>query len=163
MVQLRLMQTEDCQVIVGWNAEKDLAYLQQWAGKQVYQYPLTEEQIKARCNVPSSQILMAFDGKEAVGSVELDHIDLRLKTAHICRFLLPDQAQGRGLGSQILKELIRMSFEEMGLERLTLRVYCFNIKAIRCYEKCGFLVSEFHQDKNPYWNGFTMELRKGKQ
>ena len=106
---------------------------------------------------------MAFEQEKAIGSIELDDIDLIRGTARICRFILSDQARGRGLGRRVLWELIQIAFDEMGLNRLTLRVYCFNVGAIRCYQKCGFLVSEFHQDENPYWNAYTMELAKHTQ
>lgn len=163
MIRILPITPHDFQTIADWNADKDADYLCQWAGRKEYQYPLTAAQVADRCNAVNARIFMAFEQEKAIGSIELDDIDLIRGTARICRFILSDQARGRGLGRRVLWELIQIAFDEMGLNRLTLRVYCFNVGAIRCYQKCGFLVSEFHQDENPYWNAYTMELAKHTQ
>jgi RimJ/RimL family protein N-acetyltransferase len=45
---------------------------------------------------------------------------------------------GRGLGTDALEVLIDFGFGELRLERIKLRVYDFNKRAIRAYEKVGF-------------------------
>ena len=47
-------------------------------------------------------------------------------------------AQGRGLGTWAVRELVRIGFEELGLERIWLQVLAGNARAIRTYEKVGF-------------------------
>ena len=64
-----------------------------------------------------------------VGSVELDKVDLDKSTANVCRFILCENMKNKGIG------------------------------AIRCYEKCGFLVKEYFERDDPKWNGYIMELR----
>jgi RimJ/RimL family protein N-acetyltransferase len=46
---------------------------------------------------------------------------------------------GRGYGTDAMRVLMRYAFDELNLERLTLRVFAFNTRAIRSYEKCGFV------------------------
>ena len=58
-----------------------------------------------------------------------------------------------------LKELSRIAFAEMGLVSLSLRVYCFNVSAIRCYENAGFRITAFFEEENSHWNNYSMELK----
>ena len=74
--------------------------------------------------------------------------------------LFAEEARGKGYGAEALKALSRMAFEEMGLVSLSLRVFCFNLSAIRCYEKVGFRMAEYFEEKDPHWNNYSMELKK---
>jgi RimJ/RimL family protein N-acetyltransferase len=47
-------------------------------------------------------------------------------------------AQGRGIGTRAVRELVRVGFEELGLERIWLQVFDVNARAIRAYERAGF-------------------------
>jgi len=51
-------------------------------------------------------------------------------------------------------------FAKTELERLSLRVYCFNLPAIRCYERLGFLVTEYFEETDSHWNNYAMERKK---
>jgi [ribosomal protein S5]-alanine N-acetyltransferase len=45
----------------------------------------------------------------------------------------------KGLGTEITQLILRYAFEELKLHRVDLRVLQYNKRAIRCYEKCGFV------------------------
>jgi RimJ/RimL family protein N-acetyltransferase len=47
-------------------------------------------------------------------------------------------AWGKGCGTAALREVLRIGFEEMCLRRVYLTAFVENLRAIRCYEKCGF-------------------------
>jgi RimJ/RimL family protein N-acetyltransferase len=47
-------------------------------------------------------------------------------------------AQGRGIGTWALAELVRRGFAELGLERIWLQVFAANARAIAAYERVGF-------------------------
>jgi RimJ/RimL family protein N-acetyltransferase len=66
------------------------------------------------------QLLM--DGDEA-------ELRIRIGTA---------QARDRGLGTEVVAELVRIGFQELGLRRIWLQVFKRNERAIRVYEKTGF-------------------------
>lgn len=44
----------------------------------------------------------------------------------------------RGLGSDAVRTMLSVAFEELGLGRVELYCHAENARAIRCYEKCGF-------------------------
>jgi len=59
--------------------------------------------------------------------------------------------QGRGYGTDAMRVLLRHLFDGLGLHRAYLFVHESNQRAIRCYEKCGFV-----------WEGRLREhLREG--
>lgn len=154
------MTSEQAHYLVDWNTGKDADYLIQWSGKSAYQYPLTAEQVETRLSMPGVFVFLMLHNGEPVGSIELDRLEDDPKAACLCRIILSDQLKGNGFGKQMVYKAIQTAFDEMKLERLILRVYCFNVSAIRCYEACGFRVKEYHTDQNPRWNGYTMELIK---
>jgi RimJ/RimL family protein N-acetyltransferase len=45
---------------------------------------------------------------------------------------------GRGYGTETIRLMLRYAFETLELHRVDLRVAEYNVRAIRCYEKCGF-------------------------
>jgi RimJ/RimL family protein N-acetyltransferase len=45
---------------------------------------------------------------------------------------------GKGYGTDAMKLALRYAFIELNLRRVTLNVYEYNPRAIRCYEKLGF-------------------------
>jgi RimJ/RimL family protein N-acetyltransferase len=45
----------------------------------------------------------------------------------------------RGFGTEALRLLLRYAFDDLALHRVDLRVIAYNVRAMRCYEKCGFV------------------------
>lgn len=160
MLTIRPATKTDYAAILRWNAGKDEAYLFQWAGFTAYQHPLTAEQLSRQAEKEGVTIFMIFENEIPIGTVELCDIDESAKTGRICRVLFAEEARGKGHGTEALKALCRIAFEEMGLISLSLRVFCFNLSAIRCYEKVGFRVAEYFEEKDPHWNDYSMELKK---
>ncbi len=158
MLYIAPITEKDYHYLVDWNDGKNADYLFQWAGHKTYHYPITIEQICLRSKEENSQIYMIFSDDKSIGSVEIDKISKEDLSANICRFILCDGEKSKGFGTLALKQLSNMVFTEMGFKKLTLGVFCYNVGAIRCYEKVGFLVKEYHQREDTKWNSYTMEL-----
>ncbi len=47
---------------------------------------------------------------------------------------------GRGYGTEVTRLVLRYAFDTLQLHRVHLRVAAYNVRARRCYEKCGFRV-----------------------
>lgn len=52
---------------------------------------------------------------------------------------------GKGYGTAVMAEVLRIGFAELGLNRISLWVFARNLRAIRCYEKCGFRHEGLHR------------------
>lgn len=160
MLTIRPITETDYAAILRWNTGKDEAYLFQWAGFTAYRHPLTEEQIARQAEKETVQIFMVFNDETPIGTMELSDIDPLAKTGRICRVLFSEEARGKGYGEAALRLLIRHALENWGLRSFSLRVFCYNIPAIRCYEKLGFRVAEYFAEENPHWNNYAMEYKQ---
>lgn len=54
-------------------------------------------------------------------------------------FIGDKKEQGKGYGTEAMKILIEYGFNTLNLNRLDLKVNDFNLRAIKCYQKLGFI------------------------
>lgn len=73
-----------------------------------------------------------------LGTISLKNFDLLSKTAEYA-ISLRSCAHGKGIGTQATKEILRIAFEKFHLQRVYLNVFSDNARAIRLYEKSGFV------------------------
>ncbi len=74
---------------------------------------------------------------EAIGVCEL-HAESMGPTAAFGIIIGEKTAWGKGYGTAATREVVRIGFEEMGLERIWLTASSVNPRGVRCYEKVGF-------------------------
>lgn len=86
----------------------------------------------------SVHLAVVDDTDEYLGTISLKEIDIVAKNAEYA-ISLRKCAQGKGVGSAATKEILKMAFEEFGLERVYLNVLADNKVAIQLYEKIGFV------------------------
>jgi RimJ/RimL family protein N-acetyltransferase len=55
------------------------------------------------------------------------------------RALIGARGRGRGIGTEATRLIVGYAFEELGLHRVQLDAYAFNDRALRVYEKVGFV------------------------
>ncbi|HYH05336.1 MAG TPA: GNAT family N-acetyltransferase [Bacillota bacterium] len=129
----------------------------------LYPFPLTVRQVVERLDEAGTRIFAIMDDTAMVGTVELSQINPEQGTAIICRFLVRQDRHGKGYGQKALHALVDLALQELHLSRLELRVFAYNVAAIRCYQKTGFLVCQYHENQNnPQWNSYTMAIDLGK-
>jgi diamine N-acetyltransferase len=78
-----------------------------------------------------------FEGKH-VGGAGFLHIDPRNACAEVGLVIGLPELWDQGLGTDVLRTLLRFGFEEMNLNRISLRVFAGNERAVHLYEKVGF-------------------------
>jgi len=143
--------------------------LLQWAGPDLV-FPLTRRQLLDQLALAAGpepsryvyRIVLAASG-EVIGHIELGTIDQRHRSARIARVLVAEPRwRGRGIAPAALGQVIDQAFGTLGLHRLELAVYDFNLAAIRCYEKLGFQREGLRRDAvrvgDTYWNCCVMGL-----
>ncbi len=73
----------------------------------------------------------------------------------------PD-AWGKGYGTEATELMLWLAFERIGLHRVALSVFSFNSRAIRSYEKAGFLLEGRHREAilrdGGRWDELTMGI-----
>jgi RimJ/RimL family protein N-acetyltransferase len=120
--------------------------LVQWAGPQLFRFPLTVEQLERYCGQsagpePASLIYEAVHGEtgSVVGHCELGLINREQQTASACRILIDPAFRGQGICRPMVEQLLKIGFGDVRCRRIDLRVYALNNPAIRCYEAAGFV------------------------
>lgn len=90
-------------------------------------------------------VIVAPDGVP-VGNLGLHRIDHRQRAAECGISVFEKAYWNQGLGTDALVTLLRFSFEELNLHRVSLIVQEENHRARRCYEKVGFVVEGIERE-----------------
>jgi diamine N-acetyltransferase len=91
---------------------------------------------------------------EPIGGVGLRGIDRVNGSAEVSIFIAKPSTWSKGLGTDAMRALLDFAFGEMRLERIWLRVFDYNPRAVRSYEKAGFVKElllrhdRFHRGKH---------------
>jgi [ribosomal protein S5]-alanine N-acetyltransferase len=78
-------------------------------------------------------------GGRCIGEARLHHVSWQDRRARYAIGIFDPEMWGRGIGTETTRLVLRFAFEELGLHRVDLRVLEYNTRAIRSYEKCGFV------------------------
>ena len=84
-----------------------------------------------------ASILAVLNG-EIVGSAGLTRFAGRRAHVGTLGMGVDDAHAGRGIGTALLAELLRVADDWWGLRRIELEVYADNVPALRLYERAGF-------------------------
>ena len=167
MIKLEFFARRDFQDLIQWSGDE--AFLLQWAGPQ-FTYPLTEEQLEKYITASNGHlssdklIYKAVDDMgTTVGHVSIGNIDRYNRSGRVGKVLIsPVAGRGKGIGTEMMKSVLKIGFEELNLHRISLGVFDFNIPAIRCYEKVGFkregFIRHARRYKDEYWNLIEMSI-----
>ena len=99
------------------------------------------------------QFRCVFDGEKPIGYITMGPCGSLAGTMKLHKCYLLQEYQGKGIGSMMLKEAMRLAAEQ-GYRRLRLNVNRNNEKAIRAYTRNGFKTVETVD--NPIGGGFFM-------
>lgn len=150
--------------VISWiETEADMI---QWGGS-IFSWPLTKKQfrehLRAAIQKPPALYPFALQNRgEIFGYCEISDLKRRYNSAMLSRVLVSPQRRGKGLGEFMVTEAARFGFNQLGLNRIGLGVFDFNISAIRCYIKIGFIyegtMRESARAGDQYWNCHIMSL-----
>ena len=75
-----------------------------------------------------------------IGHIRLDQVNMIDRRASLAIGIDDAASLGLGLGTEAIGLVQHFAFEQLKLHRLSVRVLAYNARAIRAYEKCGFIV-----------------------
>jgi len=167
MIELTYFAREDFKQLINWIDSPQ--FLLQWGGPG-FHYPLTEDQLetylKSANKEQSNRLVYKVINRETrdvIGHISLGNIDRENNSARVGKVLVGDQqVRGKGIGQQMMEEILRIAFEELHLHRVSLGVFDFNRPAIACYEKAGFtkegLLRDSRKNGDEYWSLWEMSI-----
>jgi len=139
-MQIAFFTAEDRLPLSGWFTSQ--AAVTQWAGPNVA-WPLEDAFLNTLLDSASQQpaSLLTFaariDGELA--AVAQLGFDWNNHLACVCRVVVNPVMRGKNLAERMLRQLVATAFKQEAIERVELRVYTFNLAAVRTYEKLGFV------------------------
>jgi [ribosomal protein S5]-alanine N-acetyltransferase len=74
-----------------------------------------------------------------LGEARLDGLNEHDARARLAMGLLDPAKLGKGLGRRVVHLVLCHAFGDLKLHRVDLRVLAYNVRAIRCYRRCGFV------------------------
>jgi RimJ/RimL family protein N-acetyltransferase len=136
--RLRAIERSDIPLFVRWfNDPEVLRYLELFLPMS---RAAEEQWFEARLEDDSSHVFVieTLEDGVPIGNLDLHDID-GLSGSAGCGVCIGERSYwGQGYGADALGALLRFGFEELNLQRISLQVFDFNERAIRCYEKVGF-------------------------
>ncbi|MGP4074750.1 GNAT family N-acetyltransferase [Halobacillus sp. K22] len=106
-----------------------------------------------------SYMIQHRENDEPIGIVSLINIDYKNRNAECIIDLGNEDYWGRGYGKEAMNELLKYSFLELNLHKVYLKVFSFNERAIRLYERLGFEREGEQKEqlfRNGAWHGIIM-------
>ncbi|WP_309274987.1 GNAT family protein [Paenibacillus sp.] len=134
-----------------------------------FTFPLDEQQlekyIEGANDIHRSEIMIykaVDDSGTAVGHISIGRIKRDNRSGRVGRVLVSPLARGKGIGTEMMNNILRVGFEELQLHRINLGVFDFNHSAVQCYRKAGFKEEGLQRDtikyRDQYWSVFEMSI-----
>ncbi len=141
-VRLRAVEREDVKKFFEWVNDPEVTF-----GLSLYlPMSMTDEEKwfeRASAREPNEKPfavdVRAGDGWRLIGNCAFFDLDTVAHSAEIGIMIGDKSIWNQGLGTETMSLLARHGFETLNLNRIALRVYADNPRAIRTYEKVGFV------------------------
>jgi RimJ/RimL family protein N-acetyltransferase len=140
-IRLTALRTDDIPVVVRWYHDSD--FMRNFDGNPAF--PRTEESWKKWFEENTSAknqyffAIRPLDSEDLLGWVFLDDISMSHRNGWIALAFGDESNRGKGYGYEAMQLLLQFVFHELNLYRVQLTVFEYNTRAIRLYEKLGFV------------------------
>lgn len=139
LVRLRELRLEEVPLFIGWLNE--LETVRQIAN---FRLPLTIEQernwLKTATDADDAChfAVETLDGT-LIGSCCCMELNWQSRTCKVGWVIGNPEARGKGYGTDLIQTLLRVCFQELNLHKVSLGVFEHNERAVRLYERLGFV------------------------
>ena len=146
-VYLRLMNYDDTDDIVRWRNQDEVR--KNFIYQELFTRQSHENWIKNMVEPGKVVQMVICDEKtdKPLGSVYIRDIDPVHHKGEYGIFIGEPEARGRGVGTAAAKLMVEYGFSELDLHKIFLRVFADNLRAIRSYEKAGFVREAYLKDE----------------
>ncbi len=145
-IYLRLMTKEDTENIIKWRNKDEVR--RQFIYQKTFTKESHEKWIETMVDTGKvvQMMIVLSENDKPIGSVYVRDIDMEHKKAEYGIFIGEEEYFGKGYGTEAAELMIEYAFSYLGLHKLMLRVYADNVRAIKSYEKAGFVKEAYLKD-----------------
>jgi RimJ/RimL family protein N-acetyltransferase len=160
MIGLQKFDHADYQQLISWISTEEL--LMQFAGPG-FIFPLTIEQLNTSLSDKNRHAFKIVDTKKesVIGHAE---VYVTEQTAYLGKIHIHKDLRGMGIGQLIVRKLLDFAFTELGQSRVELNVFDWNVGAINCYQKVGFVFNPAKKTERTIngkvWTALNMVIQK---
>ena len=87
----------------------------------------------------SKQFIIETEEGIPIGRIFYEHLNAKHRRTELGIQIGEKEYWGRGYGTDATITFLDYLFNERGLHRVYLRLQSYNTRALKCYEKCGFI------------------------
>ncbi len=139
-VKLAPVDTEKlAPLLVRWATDTEYMRLQAGSPARLWDVKSSKDWFENETDQEYNFAIHLLENDAIIGTVDLGSINPITGEGWVGIGIGERQYWGRGYGSEALWLLMRFAFETINLRRLTLNVFEYNPRAIRSYQKLGFV------------------------
>ena len=130
------IDAKDAEMFTGWLNDIEILFNLQLYGSIISLE--TEKEFLINLSKEHNYSIINLETEELIGIcgfLDIDHVN---QTAEIGIFIGNKHFWDKGYGTEALSLIIDYGFKALNLHNIILKVYEFNKRAIKCYEKIGF-------------------------
>ncbi len=105
----------------------------------MYSPVISKEWFEAALGNGAEMMIQSAEDGKVIGIIELDGFDWAARSAWVGIGIGEADYRGKGYGTEAMQLILKYAFQGLNLNRVNLNVFSFNKRAIRSYEKCGFV------------------------
>lgn len=139
-IRLRPLQKADAPLLYQWISDRELVI------HNAPYFPISEtdhelwvERMMTKRSDLVIFVIEELNSGVAIGTCQLLNINWVHRSAELQIRIGSGEHHGRGYGSKAVQLLCTFGFSDLNLHRIYLHVFANNARAIRAYEKCGFV------------------------
>jgi len=147
-VTLRAVEDKDKEALA--NSKRDPEFLR-FVGEDISTAPPLTDPIFER--IKNSNLHWAIElDRTCIGIALLNSVETIDRRSEFSIAIFNSEHWGKGYGEESTRLVLHHAFSKLSFHRVGVRVLAYNPRAIRCYEKCGFVV-EGTQRESAWVNG----------
>lgn len=138
--RLRPLRREDGGLLDQWMTDLDLCILN--ASYSPVSVVDQESRLESMMHKQTDLVIFVIEdcvSGQAIGTCQLQNINWRHRSAELQIRIGSAEHQEGGFGLEAVKLLVEFGFKDLNLHRIYLQVLETDTRAIRAYEKCGFV------------------------
>jgi RimJ/RimL family protein N-acetyltransferase len=166
LVRLRGYEKRDVDALLRWMSDEEV--IQSLGPTRIPQTrAFQEHQIEEMIRPDSTSKIFVIEtlAGEAIGECGLRNFDWVSRNAELIITIGDKRYWGKGCGTEVVSLVLEIAFDRLNLHSVNLTTLATNERAIRCYEKCGFvregLLRERSFARGRYVDAVAMGILRG--